>query len=130
MKPYLVTMSILLAAALAAGIGVWYLYQDLNPATLIQEKGKDEVPLPVTGVEEEPTALPTEPVTVSTDSLTERQQATLKAFGVDSGEITITPAMILCAEAELGEVRFEEIINGAAPTPLEAVSLVPCMRAR
>lgn len=131
MKRYLLTMSALLVLALLAGIVVWYLYQDMNPAKLTEiskspealQGGEVEM-----GVPEQAPPAGTEPLIVNKESLSSAQQAMLKAFGVEGTEFTITEGMITCAKREVGAVRFEEILSGGAPTPLEALSLLPCMK--
>jgi hypothetical protein len=65
---------------------------------------------------------------VETADLSEGQRRLLAAFGVDADTVTITPAMIACAEAKLGAPRIEEIKNGATPTVTEGASLVACYR--
>lgn len=132
MKRYLITMGVLLGLALMSGIIVWYLYQDLNPRNLIEVEPQIIVPQQNSTSTDDHTASETAEgdITISADSLSERQKDALEAFGLDGMEYTVTAPMIACAEAELGDQRFDEIINGAAPTPLEALSLVPCMKAR
>lgn len=64
--------------------------------------------------------------TINTSNLTDGQLKLLNAFGINPDEITITPAMITCAESKLGTARVEEIKNGATPTFTEGISLVVC----
>ncbi|MFM2381511.1 MAG: hypothetical protein RLZZ76_278 [Candidatus Parcubacteria bacterium] len=66
--------------------------------------------------------------TVSADALTESQKKMLESFGVDTNAITVTTAMIACAEAKLGAARVEEIKNGATPSMLEGASLIACYK--
>lgn len=68
------------------------------------------------------------PTPVSTDSLTDSQKKMLESFGVDTNAITVTAAMIACAEGKLGKARIEEIKNGATPSMLEGASLIACYR--
>ncbi len=68
------------------------------------------------------------PAPVSTDSLTDSQKKMLESFGVDTNAITVTAAMIACAETKLGAARVEEIKNGATPSMLEGASLIACYR--
>jgi len=66
--------------------------------------------------------------TVSANNLTDGQKAMLKAMGVDTDNITITPEMVACAEAKLGSARIEAIKNGATPSFSEGATLVACYR--
>lgn len=72
--------------------------------------------------------VPDEPITITSDSLTEGQQELLEKFGLDEAEITITPKMAACAEEKLGTERIQEITAGASPTPFEVLRLAPCIR--
>lgn len=42
--------------------------------------------------------------------------------------MTITDEMIACAENGLGEDRYNEIIHGTAPNPLETLKLLGCIK--
>jgi hypothetical protein len=64
--------------------------------------------------------------TVNTSQLSDSQRAMLRAFGIDTDSVTITPAMVACAEGRLGAARVEEIRNGAAPTMAEGAMLFAC----
>ncbi len=131
MKQYLLTMAIFLGAALVAGIVVWYLYQDLRPAAL-EKKIDSEI---VTSTPEQP-SLPTSvedtnieaSYTISAESLTDTQKSMLKSFGVTDSEFVITETMLTCAKTGVGEGRLGEILNGSAPTPFEAMKLLPCIK--
>lgn len=67
-----------------------------------------------------------EGATVSASQLTPGQRELLEALGIDANEINITPAMIACAEAELGEARVAEIRAGATPSFGEGMKLAGC----
>lgn len=58
--------------------------------------------------------------------MTEGQIKLMKALGLDPATVTITPAMIVCAETSLGPARVEEIKNGATPSLIEGGKLVAC----
>lgn len=68
----------------------------------------------------------TEGATVNTSSLPEGQRRLLETLGLDTNNITITPEMVACAEAELGAARVTEIENGATPSFSEGVTLFRC----
>jgi hypothetical protein len=61
-------------------------------------------------------------------NLTDGQRKMLESFGLNPDEVTITPAMIACAEAKLGAPRIAEIEAGATPSLLEGASLVACYK--
>ena len=63
---------------------------------------------------------------VSQNQLSAEQRALLTKFGIDADSITITAAMIACAEAKIGAARLEEIKAGATPSLSEGASLVAC----
>jgi hypothetical protein len=134
LKIYLMIMGGLLTIALLAGVVVWYLYQDLpgaNPSTLVGELPTSESapspePVGVSGEGSAPDAVPV--YTITPESLTDSQRAVLETFGLGDSSFKVTEGMILCAKNAVGEVRFEEILNGSAPGPLESMSLLPCMK--
>lgn len=66
--------------------------------------------------------------TLDASALSSEQRQMLEALGIDPNNITITPAMIACAEAKLGAGRIEEIKNGAAPSFGESMELLACYR--
>lgn len=68
-----------------------------------------------------------EPIEISEDQLSDAQKATLKALGVDTENLVITPEMITCAESEVGEARLNEILEGASPGFFESIKLLGCM---
>ncbi len=61
-------------------------------------------------------------------SLPQGQLDMLKSFGIDPATVTITPAMMACAESKVGVARFVEIKNGATPTMFEGAKLVACYK--
>ena len=70
----------------------------------------------------------TEGTTIQTSSLSEGQIKLLGALGIDAKSIDVTPEMIACAEASLGPVRIEEIIDGATPSFTEGLKLAKCYK--
>jgi hypothetical protein len=71
---------------------------------------------------------PSPATSISVDALTDSQKKMLESLGVNTEAITVTAAMIACAEAKLGKARIEEIKNGATPSMLEGVSLMACYK--
>lgn len=137
LKIYLVVVTVLLIVALGFGVYVWMTIQKLQNVTGEVEPTVVELPVETKTEETEKmgttTTAPTveakkEPVTIEVDKLSSTQQEILKTFGVKSNTLTITPAMIKCAESKLGAPRVAEITNGAAPSPLEALSLAGCFK--
>ena len=122
-------MTALLVIALGFGVYVWYTIQKYNvPMDEVREvieeiKEKESEPVPETVLAPEPS----EPMVIPAASLTPAQQQMLEAFGYTDG-ITITPEMIICAEKALETGRLDEIVKGGAPTPFEAMKLIPCFK--
>lgn len=154
-KIYLVVVSVLLIFAIGAGVYVWYLVQKLNTTTggAMQsvETGTSTVAIPRESTYESPAQqevpsttptliststpstsidsdVPTEPIVVDIESMSPSQKKILESLGYTSGSLTITPAMIACAEDAIGKDRLDEIINGSTPTPLESLKLLPCFK--
>lgn len=69
-----------------------------------------------------------ENVSIQASNLTEGQKKMLSALGIDADSITVTPEMIACAEASLGNSRVNEITNGATPSFSEGVKLAACYK--
>ncbi len=137
LKIYLVVVTVLLVVALGFGVYVWMTILKLQNVTGGVESTPVEMPVEVKTEPTEKAGTTTvtpvvetkkEPVTIEVDKLSDTQQEILKTFGVKSNTLTITPAMIQCAEAKLGAPRVAEITNGAAPSPLEAFSLAGCFK--
>ncbi len=136
LKIYLAIASTLLVIALGLGVYVWYVFQQMNSS--IEMKGLETesseqgtttektnvTPVPATTSTTEPSA----PIVIKTSSLTETQRSVLIGLGFKGDTISITSSMIACAKNAVGETRFNEIVNGGAPSPIEAVKLVPCTR--
>ncbi len=131
-KIYLTIVTVLLIGAIGLGVYTWYVLQTMDTEQTSIERGStDSSPTSVgTQVETSATSerLPDNaPVTIKTDTLTPTQKSMLEAFGI-KGDIVITPAMIQCAEDAVGKTRLDEIIAGAAPSPLESLKLLPCFK--
>jgi hypothetical protein len=73
--------------------------------------------LPALGV-----ALDTLPVPTSTTEL-------LEGVGLAPSALVITNAMVQCAIGAVGGERVASLMAGDTPTPLEVLSLLPCVRA-
>lgn len=154
-KIYLVVVSVLLIFAIGAGVYVWYLVQKLNTTTggamqpietgtstssiprestyepLVQQEVSSTAPsLISTSTPSISTHndIPTESIVVDIESMSPSQKKILESLGYTSGSLTITPAMITCAEDAIGKDRLNEIINGSAPTPLESLKIIPCFK--
>ena len=69
-----------------------------------------------------------ENVSIQASNLTEGQIKLLSVLGIDPNSITVTPAMMACAETSLGASRVEEITNGATPSFSEGLKLVACYK--
>lgn len=138
-KIYLIIVTCLLVTALGFGVYVWFKLQTLysvasdiptteiepatSPDTLLTP---DKVSSPDVSTTSASEVLP-EPVVIETDKLTDTQKNALETLGFESNTLTITPEMIACAERVLGAARMQEIINGAAPGPLESLQLLGCI---
>ena len=128
-KTYLIVMVCLLIAALVALVSVWYVFQKTqnsigDPTPVLEKKSKTNSPQSTTT--EKVTTTKQKPIVIQTESLSSSQQKTLETLGYSKETITISPEMIACAEDAVGKDRLTEITNGAAPTPIEAVKLLPC----
>lgn len=72
--------------------------------------------------------VPEEGITVDSGALSETQIKMLETLGVDTNNITITPAMVACAEAKVGSARLAEIQAGDSPSMTEGASLAACYK--
>lgn len=130
-KIYLVVATVLLLAGLGFGVYVWYTLQTLSVDTdKALTAPKENVPsnavLEAVGKTQGETE---EPAAVKTVNLSDSQQKILESFGFDAATVTVTSTMMECAENAVGTTRLQEILGGAAPTPLESVKLLPCFTA-
>jgi len=121
-------------------VGVWvYLqygvFRESSPAEKPSEPSisDQEVELADKFISLEPAAttsstpLITEPIPLSEVPLNETQRQFLNTLGVDVETMVITPSMGMCAERALGRDRLKEIVDGATPSALEAISITPCI---
>lgn len=128
-KTYLVVVTLLLFMALGFGVYVWYTIQKFDATEGVEIINAEDVrDASSTTVNDEPTA--TDPIVIQTSELPQAQQEILKGIGYSSETFTITGAMMMCAEDAIGVKRLEEITGGAAPTPLESLKLLPCLKSR
>jgi cytoskeletal protein RodZ len=129
-KICLAIIVVLLTLGIGFGVYVWYTIQHVPTAAdipaLQQSSGAsvDGNTSPVSEGSTENTA----PIVIETDTLSETQQGMLKSMGYTKDTVTITPAMITCAENAVGAARLKEITSGAAPSPLESMKLLPCFK--
>jgi hypothetical protein len=137
-KVYLVVVSCFLAVALLSGILVWYLYQDFTYVEKtevpqgenidpVPEEQPTEIPIVESPEPRVPTSTPVHTV-ITVESLTPTQREILSHFGIKGESITISDTQIECIKRVLGDERFNEIIGGSAPSPLEAIKVVACLR--
>lgn len=158
LKTYLIVVSFLLLGAVALLIYVWYRVQEtqiqletidatevtrpngvtdsIEPQINTIEVPLDQdmpsaapVPTPTPTSTVEPTPEVTKPIVVDTNTLSDSQQKILKTFGYDEGTLTITPAMISCAEDAVGKERLAEILDGSSPSTMESIKILPCFKA-
>lgn len=130
LKMYLIITASLLTTALVVGVVVWYLYQRLpgaRPNAYIPENTIATSTSTANGTSPGATTTKTGFV-LTADKLTPGQRAVLESFGMQDAKVAVTEATIACAKEAVGEARFAEILNGSAPSPLEALKLVPCIR--
>ena len=127
-KIYLVVVTVLLFIGLGFGVYVWYTLQTLSTKsdTALVEP-KDAASTAKDSSDEGETVM--EPIVVKTADLSDSQQKILESFGFGGETFTVTSAMISCAENAVGKARLQEILDGAAPTPLESIKLLPCFKA-
>lgn len=138
-KIYLVIASVLLVTALGFGVYIWYMVQNVHTEisnSVQKEVKQEEVRVPESSTEKKdekrgdiaPPAISEAPVVIQTESLTDTQQKMLKTLGYTEDSVTITPEMIACAENVVGSERLQAITNGSAPSPMEAIKLIPCFK--
>ncbi len=138
-KIYLAIASVLLVIALGFGVYIWYMVQNVH--TEISNSVQKEVRYEDVSVTESGTEkmdeksigtvsndIEVEPIVVQTESLTDTQQKMLKTLGYTQDSVTITPEMIVCAEKAVGSERLQSITDGNAPSPMEAIKLLPCFK--
>ena len=68
------------------------------------------------------------PITIQVSDLSDSQQQMLRSLGFTASSYTITAEMRTCAESKIGAARLDQIADGASPTSIEAVALIPCVQ--
>ncbi len=136
-KIFLAVVIVLLVIAILLGVYVWYSVQKLNTETqgfkdaqeeLLDSSNQQGAKIEdITIVPDSEMPANEEVIEIHTADLTESQQKTLQAFGLDGDSFMITEGMISCAKDAVGAERYEAILNGAAPSPLESTKMFPCM---
>lgn len=124
----------LLVIGIGLAVYVWHTLQNLETKTEglpSQSKSQIETEKDSQHSKTEATVTPSAQkgdITIHTTTLTPAQQTILKSFGVNGEYVTVTQDMVTCAENAVSPKRFNEIINGSAPNPMEAIKLVPCFK--
>lgn len=126
-------MSLLLVGALAAGVYVWYVVlqtQSQIENQVYQEEGRTVENTDTEATDDTAPAISEDEVvtTIEIDSLSESQQTAIRTLGFEGENFNVTTGMVVCAEDAIGKERFDAIIDGAAPTPLESLKLLPCFK--
>ncbi|QQR64472.1 hypothetical protein IPH92_02785 [Candidatus Kaiserbacteria bacterium] len=139
-KICIVIIVVLLVFGIGFSVYVWYTIQNIPTAAdipMLQESSQvtsDESATKITvPTEEKPetTVTKTEsvpPTVIETETLSETQQTMLKSMGYTKDTVTITKEMITCAEDAVGAARLKGIMDGAAPSPMESLKLLPCFK--
>lgn len=136
-KIYLIVVSVLLVIAVGFGVYIWYVIQTLNQSHPVDTTGIDIDAFTPTKTSDSTTSpqvhVPTTTssktdIVIPLESITDTQRSMLKTFGYTQDEIVITEEMIFCAQNAVGAGRLDEITNGAAPSPFEAVKLATCLK--
>jgi hypothetical protein len=142
LKIYFIVATCMLFIALGTGVYVWYTYQTLARVTqrdtnqqpaAVQHDVVEQLAVPEKEISTpEPVPVSQQasstPITIDATKLTPAQRDILKSFGYASDSITVTESVITCAETAVGNERFARILGGTAPTPLEALRMLPCMQ--
>ena len=122
-KVYLAIVTVLLVVGIGLGVYVWYTLQEINSAV-----DGVETPESPTVESETPGIQLESPIVIDTAKLPESQQKVLETVGLGDETFTITQGMVQCAEEALGTARVEEILGGSAPSPIESLKLLPCVK--
>lgn len=122
-KVYLTIVTVLLVIGISLGVYVWYMLQEINSAAEgVETPGRPASESAAPGIQLEA------PIVVDTAKLPESQRKVLETVGLGDETFTITQGMVTCAEDALGSARVEEILGGAAPSPIESLKLLPCVK--
>ncbi len=134
-KIYLGIVTFLLVVAIGLGVYVWYVVQNLNTQvvstptseiTPIQDGKKGDTE--TVGNTDTSIESVQQPLIIKTADLPASQQKMLDTFGINGETFTITPTMLSCAEKAVGMTRLTEIQKGSAPTAMESIKLLPCLK--
>ena len=123
-KVILVIIALLLVITLGFGVYIWVQLQGFKENSANYSNTASQT----TSNTGEGASVSAKSITVDVSSLPETQQKVLKTLGFDAPSYTITPEMMVCAEAKLGAARVEEIAQGASVSTLEAISLAACLK--
>jgi hypothetical protein len=120
------TLGVIFFAMLCTLAYLWFA-DPFNLRPLITSFIADEPVIP-TLVEE--TTIPTAPVQDKNTLLSPVQETALEKIGIDPAKLPseITPEMKTCFTTKLGATRVAEIVNGDAPSPLEAFQTRDCYK--
>ena len=138
MKTFLIIVTTVLILALAAVVYIWFVLQkthmqiDEQSSEVVENKSIQEAQPSYESEnatnESIDAETPTEPIVVETAELSDTQKKLLDTFGFEGDTVTITPDMISCAEDAVGKERMDTIVDGASPSPLESLKLLPCFK--
>ena len=141
MKKFFYVGVVLVALALSATIIVWYLLQQtlatpnsmtpaVSPApTTHNNESEQSAEVHEVAPATATTNTPPESTALPVPELSDGQRQAAEAVGIDVDEITLTPAMIACAEEKMSRERMLQIAEGGTPSFFEALALVPCVKA-
>jgi hypothetical protein len=120
-------LGLLIVSILAIGMYIGR----MNPRTITSNNTQSETMLPPVqkDTNASSTASSTPPQSIGTSiasHMTDDQKQMMRALGIDIEKLT--PAMITCAETNLGTDRFESIKNGSTPSLTEKLELVACYK--
>ncbi len=135
MRKFLTISFVALAIAIAVAVGV-FLFLQYQLGSVSKETNVPLNPNPVTDnqpLQEElvtPVSSTTAPtgIPLKTLPLSEGQNNSLQQLGINPETFIITETMITCAEGEMGATRFDAIVAGAAPSFMEGLALVKCVK--
>lgn len=78
--------------------------------------------------EASPTVSAKDGIPLSSLPLSDSQQEALRNVNIDPETFIITPEMQACAQDAMGQERYNAMLDGAAPTFLESMSLLRCVQ--
>ncbi len=135
MKKFISISLILVGVALIATVVVWYLLQGMfkeKSATSTDSAVTNFIKDRISGDSNSSDENINNETNTSDSSfdlnLTEEQRQAAQSIGVNPDTLAITEDMIDCASEKLSQKRIDEIFAGAAPTVLETLSLIPCLK--